>query len=171
MPRWEKWLRGFLVFYVYLFVSAGSCSSLGAWSDSEVVVWVGVDRYGFKMDCVPALVVVPTSFQQIDSDKHCRCFDNDTRGAESAADLLEALSHSPLLEQLDFRDCSQIPAAAWRQLPDGAWPKLWGARGIPEEELRRLRGHQELEGRAEGDPCRHDPSEGREEEDQRWSGR
>ena len=99
--------------------------------------------------------------------EHCRCFNKDTKGAEGAADLLEALSQWTQLEELNFNECSQIPAAAWQKVPDGAWPKLREAWGIPKEELRPLRGHGELEGRTEGDPCRHDPSEGREEEDQR----
>eukprot|EP00434_Breviolum_minutum_P003938 symbB.v1.2.003461.t1/scaffold194.1/size275082/22 len=76
------------------------------------------------------------------------CFDTDTKGAEGAADLLEALSQSPLLEELDFYGCEHIPAAAWQKVPDGAWPKLPGA----EEGLRRLRGVGEVEGRTEGDP-------------------
>ena len=104
--------------------------------------------------------------------KHCRCFDGDTQGADGAADLIQALSQSPLLEELDFLGCSEIPTAAWQKLPDGTWPKLRGAEGIPEEELWRLRGRGELEGRTEGAPCRHDPSEGREEGyDQRGLGR
>ena len=105
-------------------------------------------------------------FDRLFLTKHCRCFGTHTKGADGAADLLEALSQSTQLEELIFAGCSQIPAAAWQQLPDGAWPKLRRAHGIPDKELRRLRGHGELEGRAEGDPCRHDPSEGREEEDQ-----
>ena len=76
--------------------------------------------------------------------KHCRCF--------VTADLLQALSHSPLLEELDFAtdldNSSEIPAAAWQNLPDGAWPKLRWARGIPKEELQRL------QLRAEGATCR-----------------
>ena len=70
--------------------------------------------------------------------KHCRCFDNDTRGADGAADLLQALSQSTQLEVLIFSHGNQIPAAAWQQLPDGAWPKLRMAAGIPKEELQRL---------------------------------
>ena len=67
VPRREKWLRGFLVFYVYLFVSVGNCSS-SVWI-CEVVRWAQVDLDGFKMDWVPALVVVSTCFRQIVSDK------------------------------------------------------------------------------------------------------
>ena len=74
--------------------------------------------------------------------KHCRCFDNHTKGADGAADLLQALSHSPLLEVLMFGYSSQIPAAAWQKVPDGAWPKLQDASdnawGIPKEERARL---------------------------------
>ena len=95
--------------------------------------------------------------------KHCRSFSSAAKGAdESVPDLLQALSRSPLLEELRIHTNPQIPAEAWQQLPDGAWPKLRVAQGIPEEDLRRLRGHGELEGQTEGDPCRHDPSEGRE---------
>ena len=83
-------------------------------------------------------VLVPTSLDRLILTKHCRCFDYDTKGAEGAADLLEALSHSPLLEELNFHRCSEIPTAAWQQLPDGAWPKLRDAVGIPKEELQRL---------------------------------
>ena len=144
------------------------------------LTWMGYCGY-----CIPACTYryLNDLFDRSMLTKHCRCFVRSTPGA---ADLLQALSHSPLLENLDLSycnripaattlqllsqghsaECPEIPAAAWRQLPDGAWPKLRGAQGIPEEELRRLRGSVELEGRTEGDPCRHDPSEGREEEDQ-----
>ena len=77
-------------------------------------------------------------FTKLILTKHCRCFDKDTRGADGAADLLQALSQSTQLENLVFTDCSQIPAGAWRQLPDGAWPKLRDAHGIPKGELQRL---------------------------------
>ena len=139
---------------VFLFFSSASLSLLD-------VVRVQI--------CIPACTYrcLNDLFERSMLAKHCRCFDTDTQGADGAADLLQVLSHSKQLEKLIFDDCSQIPAAAWQKVPDGAWPKLRWARGIPEEELRRLRGHGELEGRTEGDPCRHDPSEGREEEDQR----
>ena len=104
--------------------------------------------------------------------KLCRCFYNYTKGADGAADLLEALSQSTQLEELNFAFCYEIPAAAWQKVPDGAWPKLRFANiPVPEEEQQRLCGRGELEGWTEGDPRRHDPSKGREEEDQRWSGR
>ena len=77
-------------------------------------------------------------FDRLFLTNHCRCFDTDTKGADGAADLLEALSQSTQLEELDFTCCSQIPAGAWHQLPDGAWPKLREAHGIPKGELQRL---------------------------------
>ena len=77
--------------------------------------------------------------------KHCRCFGLPTQLA-GAVDLLQALSQSPLLEAVSF-DRSEIPKAAWQQLPDGAWPKLRGALGIPNEELPRL------QLKAEGTKC------------------
>ena len=77
-------------------------------------------------------------FDRLILTKHCRCFDTDTKGAEGAADLLEALSQSTQLEELNFLECSKISAVAWQKLPDGAWPKLRDPYGIPEEELQRL---------------------------------
>ena len=49
------------------------------------------------------------------------------------------LRQSPL-EKLDFSFCSQIPSSAWQRVPNGAWPALRDADGIPEEELHRIRG-------------------------------
>ena len=148
---------------MYLFVSVECCPS------SDLYRFVKLS-YESKLTCMCLRWIVYLHlslsqgvFDRLFLTKHCRCFDTDTKGAEGAADLLEALSQSPLLEELDFYGCEHIPAAAWQKVPDGAWPKLPGA----EEGLRRLRGVGEVEGRTEGDPCRHDPMEGREEEDQR----
>ena len=70
---------------------------------------------------------------------HSRCFGDDTKGADGAADLLEVLRNSPL-EKLNFYDCDQIPSTAWQRVASGAWPALHDAPGIAEEELRRVRG-------------------------------
>ena len=56
--------------------------------------------------------------------KHCRCFDIDTKGADGAADLLQVLSQSALLEELAFAGCSQIPVAAWQKVRDAKWLNL-----------------------------------------------
>ena len=56
--------------------------------------------------------------------KHCRCFGIDTKGADGAADLLQALSQSALLEELAFAGCSQIPAAAWQKVHGAKWLNL-----------------------------------------------
>ena len=58
--------------------------------------------------------------------KHCRCFPSNTgtQEADGAADLLQALSHSPLLEELDLSWCSQIPAAAWQKVRSAKWLHL-----------------------------------------------
>ena len=56
--------------------------------------------------------------------KHCRCFTEDTKGADGAADLLEALSQSPLLEELFFAGCSQIPTRAWQKISNAKWLDL-----------------------------------------------
>ena len=74
------------------------------------------------------VVAFPTSFQLFSTDwfliKHCRCFDIDTKGADGAADLLQALSQSTQLEELVFAGCSQIPAAAWQKVRDAKWLNL-----------------------------------------------
>ena len=80
---------------------------------------------------------------------HSRCFDVNTKGADGAADLLEVLRNSPL-EKLDFHQCSQIPSTAWQRVPNGAWPALRDAPGIPEVELSRIVSG----GPAEGSFCR-----------------
>ena len=56
--------------------------------------------------------------------KHCRCFNFDTRGSYGAADLLQALSQSALLEELDFAGCSQIPTGVWQELHGAKWLNL-----------------------------------------------
>ena len=71
-----------------------------------------------------------------------RCFGRDSKGADGAADLMEVLGKATTLKELVFDDFSQIPAAAWRRVPSGAWPKLkpWNVFGVPQEELQRIRG-------------------------------
>ena len=71
-----------------------------------------------------------------------RCFGDNSKGVDGAADLLEVLGKATTLETLDFRSCDQIPAAVWQRVPSGAWPKLKpsNAHGVPEEELQRIRG-------------------------------
>ena len=54
---------------------------------------------------------------------HSRCFDDDTKGADGAADLLEVLRISPL-EKLNFYDCYQIPCSAWQKLRGASWTNL-----------------------------------------------
>jgi len=65
-------------------------------------------------------------FDRLFLTKHCRCFNKnkDTKGADGAADLLEALSQSTLLEELNFSHCRQIPAAAWQKLHGAKWLNL-----------------------------------------------
>eukprot|EP00434_Breviolum_minutum_P004708 symbB.v1.2.004149.t1/scaffold235.1/size321457/8 len=52
-----------------------------------------------------------------------RCFGDDTKGADGAADLLEVLRNSPL-EKLNFVFCSQIPPTAWQKLRGASWANL-----------------------------------------------
>ena len=55
--------------------------------------------------------------------EHSRCFGDDTKGADGAADLLEVLRNSPL-EKLDFGYCDQIPSTAWQKLRGASWTNL-----------------------------------------------
>ena len=57
------------------------------------------------------------------SFEHSRCFNNNTKGADGAADLLEVLRNSPL-EKLNFENCSQIPSTAWQKLRGASWTNL-----------------------------------------------
>ena len=68
------------------------------------------------------------------------CFAESGEGAEV---VLQLLAGCDQLEEVDFRDCGKIPAAAWEVVPQGAWPRLEKAWGIPEDQLRRIRGGQE----------------------------
>jgi len=151
--RSAKWLHlkkaGFgACFNKYAKGADGAADLLEALSHSPLLEYL--DFYGCSQ--IPA-----AAWQKVRSAKwlHLKKADfgasfHDPQGADGAADLLQALSQSPLLEELKFYDysgCSQIPTAAWQKVPDGAWPKLRWAPGIPAgEEFRRLRGHGELEG-------------------------
>ena len=57
-----------------------------------------------------------------------RCFDDDSKGVDGAADLLQVLGKAMTLEELDFDRCSQIPAAAWQRLHGADWRNLKIAR-------------------------------------------
>ena len=56
--------------------------------------------------------------------KHCRCFSRGMQGADGAADLLEALSQSTQLENLDLSICNQILAVSWQKLRGAKWLNL-----------------------------------------------
>ena len=124
VPRREKWLRGFLVFYVYLFVSVECCPS----SDLDRFVKLS---YESKLTCMCLRWIVylhlslsQRVFDRLILTKHCRCFNKDTKGAEGAADLLEALSQWTQLEELIFGFCYQIPALAWQKVRSAKWLNL-----------------------------------------------
>ena len=94
VPRREKWLRVFsssTCIYLSLLdvVRVEICIDL-------VVVWVQVDLYGFKTRWIGYLHLSLSQrvFDRLFLTKHCRCFDTETKGADGAADLLEALSQS-----------------------------------------------------------------------------
>ena len=57
------------------------------------------------------------------SFEHSRCFYDNTKGADGAADLLEVLRNSPL-EKLNFKFCSQILSTAWQKLRGASWTNL-----------------------------------------------
>jgi len=51
-------------------------------------------------------------------------FESETKGAEGAATLLEALSCCNELEELNLSWCSQIPSDAWDKLQEAQWTKM-----------------------------------------------
>ena len=112
VPRREKWLRGFLVFcgmhlsLLEVVRIQKHCQILWSCRMSPI------GRDGLRWII---------SFQQIVSD---RCFNKDAKGADGAADLLEALSQSTQLENLDLSYCNQIPAAAWQKVRSAKWLNL-----------------------------------------------
>ena len=79
---------------------------------------------GLRRIIYPHLSLSQRVFDRLILTRHCRCFDTDTKGADGAADLLEALSQSTQLEELNFNECSQIPAAAWQKVRSAKWLNL-----------------------------------------------
>ena len=123
MPRREKWLKVYL-FFVFLFVSFRSCS---CWSIVRIVKLsyeLELTRMGLRWMIYLHLSLSQRFFDRSMPIKYCRCFSTKTKGADGAADLLEALSHSTQLEELVFRECSQIPAAAWQKVRCAKWLNL-----------------------------------------------
>ena len=82
--------------------------------------WIVYLHFGLCLELSPSQYL----FDRLILTKHCRCFDGDTQGADGAADLFEVLRQSSLLEELNFKDCSQIPAAAWQKLHGAKWLNL-----------------------------------------------
>ena len=124
--------KGFLVFCVYLLVSVGCCPS----SDLHRFVKLSYeleltcnDLYGplWVWMIYLRLSLSQRVFDRLFLRKHCRCFNEETQGAEGAADLLEALSQSTQLEELNFFHFfpgNQIPAAAWQKVRGAKWLNL-----------------------------------------------
>ncbi|CAE7326010.1 unnamed protein product, partial [Symbiodinium sp. CCMP2456] len=52
------------------------------------------------------------------------CFGSESKGIEAAGGLLAFLGRCPELQELFMSECSQILAAAWRQLEGAHWPRL-----------------------------------------------
>ena len=125
MPRREKCAK------VFLFSPVGICLCWKLFEFRSIVrivkcrmswSWPGwfIDGY-----CIPPLCSRPKHvFDRLFLTKHCRCFNKVTQGADGAADLLQALSESPLLEELDFQLCYHIPAAAWQKVRNAKWLNL-----------------------------------------------
>ena len=127
VPRRENWLKdveGILVFYVYLFVSVGCCPSSDLYRFVKLSYESKLTCMGFRWIGYLHLSYSQRVFDRLFLTKHCRCFDKDTQGAEGAADLLEALSQSTQLENLNLRFCNQIPAAAWQKVRSAKWLNL-----------------------------------------------
>ena len=72
---------------------------------------------------------------------HCRCFNISTKGADGAAGLLQVLSQSTQLENLDLSYCRKIPTGAWQKLHSAKWLNLKKAdfcACLAERDWRRL---------------------------------
>ena len=125
MPRREKCAK------VLLFSSVGICLCWKLFEFRSIVrivkcrmswSWPGwfIDGY-----CIPPLCSRPKHvFDRLFLTKYCRCFSDDTKGADGAAHLLEVLSQSSLLEELDFGACWQIQASAWQKVRNAKWLNL-----------------------------------------------
>ncbi|CAK9007963.1 unnamed protein product [Durusdinium trenchii] len=66
-----------------------------------------------------------------------RCFGESSEGSE---EVLSAIKHCSVLEDVDFINCEAMPGEAWDAVPTGAWPLLKKVQGIPAEVANRLRG-------------------------------
>ncbi|CAE7232288.1 unnamed protein product, partial [Symbiodinium sp. CCMP2456] len=66
----------------------------------------------------------PGAFQKLRKASFRSCFNERSKGAEGAGGLLFALSRCQLLQELNMRDCSQVPAAAWQLLATARWEQL-----------------------------------------------
>ena len=111
-------VEGFLFFYAYLFVSVGCCPRSDLYR--FVKLWYESELTEMYLDLSPS----HHPFNRSMLTKHCRCFDTDTQGADGAADLLQALSQSTQLENLDFSKCNQIPKGAWQKVRSAKWLNL-----------------------------------------------
>ena len=107
---------------MYLFVSVGCCPSL------DLYRFVKLDELELTCTGLRRIIYLHLSLSQGVFDRlfltKCRCFGRGTKGAEGAADLLESLSQSPLLEELSIGGCSQIHAAAWQKVRSAKWLHL-----------------------------------------------
>ncbi|CAE7819039.1 unnamed protein product [Symbiodinium necroappetens] len=64
------------------------------------------------------------AFQKLRKASFAWCFDERSKGAESAAGLLLALSRCQLLQELGMAFCYKVPAAAWQLLATARWEQL-----------------------------------------------
>ena len=113
-------VQGFLVLFRYIPVCICLCWKLFEFR------FVKFELTCMGLRWIVYLHLAPSQhpFKRLILTKHCRCFSRDTQGADGAADLFEALSQSPLLEELDLSYCSQIPAGAWQRLNGAKWLNL-----------------------------------------------
>ena len=128
MSAWQReMVEGFLVFYI-LHVFICVCWKL---HEFRSIVRIVKLSYELELICMGLRWIVYLQgsqsqrvFDRLFLTKHCRCFNKDTKGADGAPDLLQALSQSTQLENLDFNGCSQIPAGAWQKIRSAKWLHL-----------------------------------------------
>ena len=80
-------------------------------------IYIGVSCHSVTLNWYLCCSILPVS-------PCTRCFGDDSKGVDGAADLLQVLGKATALEELSFYDCSQIPAAAWQRLHGADWRNL-----------------------------------------------
>ena len=97
----------------HMWIDSGFCSV--GWSFGGSIF--GVSCHSVTLNWDLSCSILPVS-------PCARCFGDNSKGVDGAADLLQVLGKAMTLETLNFDRCSQIPAAAWQRLHGADWRNL-----------------------------------------------